>query len=130
MVTTKLVKMAKFKILIQIRGTDSAIFFPIGHLGFSGGQLKGVTLYVLWEAFYNLAMFFSPPAHFLLHIIPFTNFPINSFSLPWNISFAGETPVWVNAGQRRICCSWNLIKIFLTTYNCLRAKPMEIQLFM
>ena len=63
-------------------------FFPTGHFRFLGGQLKWVNLYVLRAAFCNLAMF-SPPAHFLWHIFPFRNFPINSFSLPWHISFAG-----------------------------------------
>ena len=32
---------------------------------------------------------FCPPAYFLWHIFPYRNFPINSFSLPWHIFFAG-----------------------------------------
>ena len=72
-------------------------------------------------------MFFSSPAHFLWHLYPFRKFAINSFSLPWQISFAGQTPVWVNAGLRRICGSWNLIKQMLETYKCLRAKTIELQ---
>ena len=85
-------------------------FLPIGHLGFLGWQLKRVSVYVIRAAFYDLVMFFSPPAHFLLNILTFTNFPINSFSLPWHTSFAEDFPGWVNAGQSRIRGTWNPIK--------------------
>ena len=73
--------------MVQIRGATLEIcnFFPIGFLG---GQLKSVTLYVLRAAFCNLAIF-SPPAHFLWPIFLYRNFPINSFSLPCHISFSG-----------------------------------------
>ena len=61
MATTELVKIAEFQILIQIRGGqlwNSLILFTIRHLGFLGGQLWRVTLYVLRAAFCNLPMFF------------------------------------------------------------------------
>ena len=50
-------------------------FFPIGHLGFLGGQLKRVTLYVLRAAFYDLVMFFLLQLIFSVHIFPSETFP-------------------------------------------------------
>ena len=72
MVTTKLVEIdIVLNYWYQLGGATLEIcnFSPIRHLGFLGGQLKSVTLYVLRAAFCNLAGIF-PPAHFLWHIFP------------------------------------------------------------
>ena len=58
------------KFSYKLRGPTLEIcnFFPIGHFGFLGGQLKWVTLYVLRAAFCHLAMFFSSSSFSLAYI--------------------------------------------------------------
>ena len=77
---------------------------PLGHLGFLGGQLKLFTLYVLRAAFCDLAMFFSSSS-FSLEYISLQKLSHQKFLIAlihFHCRPAGETPVWVTAGQSRI----------------------------